>query len=120
MSKNMSAVSKFDVMLERVLERKVDEYFGSLLDLRKGPVFQVHASMTRTGLTRAVRKTKRSQLAGMKKNEEFLSKMPRGVKIETWHSRWNSCRQQMQRITGYKWRLNNDRENGGIRITRVV
>jgi len=33
----------------------VKEYFGSLLELQKGPVFQVHAAATRNGLTKAVR-----------------------------------------------------------------
>ena len=49
------------------IRRKVDEYFGSLIELNRGPVFQVHAAMTRNGLTKAVRNTKRSQLADMKR-----------------------------------------------------
>lgn len=97
----------------------VKEYFGSYLELEKGPVLQVHAAVTRNGLTKAVRKTKRSQLADMKRNESVFFKAPRGVTVERWHSRWNGTRQQMQKITGFKWSLSNDRDQGGLWITRI-
>ena len=97
----------------------VKEYFGSFVELQKGPVFQVHAAATRNGLTKAVRKTKRSQLADMRRNDEVFFKAPRGITIQRWHSRWNGTRQQMQKITGFKWSLRNDQEQGGIWITRT-
>lgn len=111
--------SAIEKIFREEIRRKVDEYFGALLELEKGPVIQVHAAVTRNGLTKAVRKTKRSQLADMQKNEPVFFKMPHGVSMATWHSRWNSSRQQMQKITGFKWSLSNDREQGGLWITRT-
>jgi hypothetical protein len=101
------------------IRNSMKEYFASLMELEKGPVLQVHAAVTRNGLTKAVRKTKRSQLADMKRNESVFFEAPRGVTVERWHSRWNSTRQQMQKITGFKWSLSNDRDQGGLWITRT-
>ena len=119
----MSAVSKFDAMFERILEqkleRKIDEYFASVTVLSKGPVFQVHASMTKSGLTRAAKLTKRSRLADMSKDEKVFEAAPKGVSVNCWESRWCSTRSQMQRKTGYVWRINRDHEKGGVWITRT-
>jgi hypothetical protein len=124
----MSSMSKFDTIVERIIEQKIEqrveqkieEYFASISVLSKGPVFQVHSAMTQNGLTKSALKTKRSKLANMKKNERIFVPTLRGVTMERWHSRWNATRQSMQRKTGYKWRLNNDREGGGLWITRTV
>lgn len=124
----MVGLSKFETIVERTIEKriadridqKIDEYFGSLLELTRGPVVQVHAAVTRNGLTKAVRKTKRSQLADMRKNEQVFFKAPRGVTISRWESRWCSTRTQMQQKTGFKWRINRDHEQGGVWITRTV
>lgn len=116
----MKSMSKFDLALDRVLERKVDEYFGSLIELNRGPVFQVHAAMTRNGLTKAVRRTKRSQFADMERNESVLFKAPKGVTIERLHSRLDSTRSSMQKKTGYRWRVNNARDQNGVRVTRTA
>ena len=115
----MSLANKIDSIVERVIERKIEEYFGSLLELRKGPIFQVHASMTKAGLGRAVRKTKRSQLADLRVNEPVFFKAPKGVDVKIWESRWCSARTQMQRKTGYVWRVNRDYEQGGVCVTRT-
>jgi hypothetical protein len=115
----MSAVSKFDVIVERVLERKIEEYFASLLELNKGPVFQVHAAMTKNGLTRAVRKTKRSQLADMKVGQEYFFRAPKGVDVRTWTNRWAKSAFSMQQKTGYRWSTHRDREQGGAVIVRT-
>jgi hypothetical protein len=115
----MSSLSKFDIVLERVLERKVDEYFASLAELSRGPVFQVHAAMTKSGLTRAARKTKRSQLADMKVGQEYFFKAPKGVNVARWTDRWSSAIDSMQKKTGYRWSTHRDRENGGAVITRT-
>jgi len=95
----LASMSKFDLALERVLERKVDEYFGSLLELNRGPVLQVHAAVTRNGLTKAVRKTKRSQLADMKRGEEYFFPVPKGVDVGRWTDRWSSAIDSMQKKT---------------------
>ena len=115
----MSSMSKFDLALERVLERKVDEYFGSLLELKRGPVLQVHAAVTRNGLTKAVRKTKRSQLADMEVGEEYFFKTPKGVDVRTWTNRWAKSAYSMQVKTGYRWSTHRDREQGGAVIVRT-
>ncbi len=119
----MSAVSKFDIMFERVLERKLerklDEYFASLEVLETGPVFQVHAAMTRKGLTKAARKTKRSQLADMKVNEEYFFKAPAKVAVDVFSDRWSSSVAHMQKKTGYKWSVHRDWEQGGAVIVRT-
>ena len=115
----MKSMSKFDLALERVLERKVDEYFGSLIELNRGPVFQVHAAMTRNGLTKAVRKTKRSQLADMKRGEEIFRAAPPGVDVGDFTDRWSYTIHTMQKKTGYKWSTHRDREQGGAVITRT-
>lgn len=115
----MAALSKFDLALERVLERKVEEYFGSLLELNRGPVVQVHAAVTRNGLTRAVRKTKRSQLADMERGKEYFFKAPKGVDVRTWTNRWAKSAYSMSRKTGLRWSAHRDRENGGAVIVRT-
>jgi hypothetical protein len=115
----MAALSKFDVIVERVLERKIEEYFTSLLELEKGPVFQVHAAMTKDGLTRAARKTKRSQLADMKVGEEYFFKAPKGVNVARWTDRWSSAIDSMQKKTGYRWSTHRDRDQGGAVIVRT-
>jgi len=115
----MAGLSKFDLALERVMERKVDEYFGTLLELNRGPVVQVHAAVTRNGLTKAVRRTKTSQLCDMKVNDPVFFKTPKKVDIETHESRWCAMRGYAQAKTGFKWRVNLDREQDGIWVTRV-
>ena len=115
----MSALSKFDLALERVLERKVDEYFGSLIELNRGPVVQIHAAVTRNGLTKAVRRTKVSQLADMKVGSPTFFKTAKGIDIETWEKRWCGARGYAQRKTGFVWRVNLDREQNGVWVTRT-
>lgn len=115
----MKSMSKFDLALERVLERKVDEYFGSLIELNRGPVFQVHAAMTRNGLTKAVRKTKRSQLADMERGKEIFYPAPKGVDVGRWTDRWSSAIDSMQKKTNYRWSTHRDREQGGAVIVRT-
>lgn len=115
----MKSMSKFDLALERVLERKVDEYFGSLIELNRGPVFQTHSAMTRNGLTKSVRKTKRSQLADMTVGEEIFFKAPKGVDVRTWTNRWAKSAYSMQVKTGYRWSAHRDREQGGAVIVRT-
>jgi hypothetical protein len=115
----MSAVSKFDAMFERVIERKIEEYFASLLELEKGPVFQVHAAMTKNGLTRAARKTKRSQLADMKIGQEYFFRAPKGVDVRTWTNRWAKSAFSMQKKTGYRWSTHRDWDHGGAVVVRT-
>jgi hypothetical protein len=110
-------------LIENIIREEVRsvvrEYFGSLLELERGPVFQVHSAMTKDGLTKAVRKTKRSRMADMRKGEQIFEKAPPGVSVDRWESRWASTRHKMQSKTGYKWRINRDHERGGVHITRV-
>lgn len=97
----------------------VKSYFASLLELQKGPVFQTHSAMTRNGLTKSVRKTKRSQLADMKVGEKYFFKAPKSVDVRTWTSRWADCTYSMQVKTGYRWSAHRDREQGGTVIVRT-
>lgn len=97
----------------------VKEYFGSYLELDKGPILQVHAAVTRNGLTKAVRKTKRSQLADMEVKKEYFFKAPKGVDVGRWTDRWSSAIDSMQKKTGFKWKTHRDRENGGAVIVRT-
>ena len=110
-------------LVEQVIREEVRsvvrEYFGSLLELERGPVFQIHASMTKQGLTKAVRKTKRSQLADMKIGEVMFVKAPKGMDVKLLQSRWSSSCTKMQNITEYKWKVNRDFERGGVHVTRV-
>lgn len=115
----MNSMSKFDLALERVLERKVDEYFGSLLELNRGPVVQVHAAVTRNGLTRAVRKTKRSQLADMKIGVEYKFKAPKGVSVAKFTDRWSASIHQMKRKTGLNWSARRDHDSRGTIVVRT-
>ncbi len=123
----MKSMSKFDTIVERIIEQKIEqrveqkieEYFGSLLELNRGPVLQVHAAVTRNGLTKAVRKTKRSQLADMKRGEEYFFPVPKGVDVGRWTDRWSSAIDSMQKKTGFKWTTHRDRENGGAVIVRT-
>jgi hypothetical protein len=105
--------------LRPILREYVKEYFGSLLELNRGPVVQVHAAVTRNGLTKAVRKTKRSQLADMERGKEYFFKAPKGVDVARWTDRWSSSIDSMQKKTGYKWSTHRDREQGGAVIVRT-
>lgn len=123
----MVGLSKFETIVERTIEKriadridqKIDEYFGSLLELNRGPVVQVHAAVTRNGLTKAVRRTKRSQLADMELRKEYFFKAPKGVDVGRWTDRWSSSIDSMQKKTGFKWSTHRDRENGGAVIVRT-
>lgn len=123
----MAGLSKFETIVERTIEKriadridqKIEEYFASFLELQKGPVFQTHSAMTRNGLTKSVRKTKRSQLADMKVGEEYFFKAPKGVDVARWTDRWSSSIDSMQKKTGYKWSTHRDREQGGAVIVRT-
>ena len=110
-------------LIENIIREEVRtivrEYFGSFEELKKGPVFQVHSAMTKDGLTKAVRKTKRSQIADMKLGEQVFIKAPKGISVELWGSRWSSTRTQMQRISSHKWTVNRDHELNGVHVTRV-
>ena len=110
-------------MIEKIIREEVRsivrEYFGSIEELKKGPVFQVHSAMTKDGLTKAVRKTKRSQIADMKLGERVFIQAPRDVSVELWGSRWASTRTQMQKMSPHKWAVKCDHELGGVHITRV-
>lgn len=97
----------------------VKSYFAPFIELEKGPVVQVHAAVTRKGLTKAVRRTKVSQLADMKVGSPTFFKTPKGVKIETWEGRWCGTRGYMQRKTGFVWQVNLDREQNGVWVTRT-
>jgi hypothetical protein len=97
----------------------VKEYFGSLLELQKGPIVQVHAAVTRRGLTKAVRQTKVSQLADMQVNELTFIKAPKGVSVSKWEGRWCGTRGYLQRKTGFVWRINRDHQKGGVWVTRT-
>lgn len=97
----------------------VKSYFASLLELQKGPVLQVHAAVTRNGLTKAVRRTKTSQLADMKLNSSVFFKTPKGISVDTWESRWCGARGYAQEKIGFVWRVNLDRERNGVRVTRT-
>lgn len=101
------------------IRNSMKEYFASLMELEKGPVFQVHASMTRNGLTKAVRKTKRSQLADMEVGKKYFFAAPKGVDVADYTDRWSYTIHSMQKKTGYKWSTHRDREQGGAVITRV-
>jgi hypothetical protein len=110
------------VVLEEIrseVRGAVKSYFASLLELQKGPVFQTHSAMTRNGLTKSVRKTKRSQLADMKRGEEYFFPVPKGVDVGRWTDRWSSAIDSMQKKTGFKWTTHRDRENGGAVIVRT-
>lgn len=123
----MVGLSKFETIVERTIEKriadridqKIDEYFGSLLELNRGPVLQVHASVTRNGLTKPVRKTKRSQLADMKIGVEYQFKAPKGVSVAKFTDRWSASIHQMKRKTGLRWSAHRDHENGGVVIVRT-
>lgn len=110
-------------MIEKIFREEVrnvvNEYFGSLLELEKGPVVQLHAAVTRRGLSKAVRRTKVSQLADMQLNSSVFFKTPKGVSVDTWESRWCGARGYAQRKTGFSWRVNLDREQGGVWVTRT-
>jgi hypothetical protein len=106
-------------MLREEVRAAVKEYFGSLLELQKGPIVQVHAAVTRRGLTKAVRRTKVSQLADMQVNEPTFFKAPKGVSVSTWEGRWCGTRGYLQRKTGFVWRINRDHEQGGVWVTRT-
>jgi hypothetical protein len=97
----------------------VKQYFASFVELQKGPVFQVHAAMTRNGLTKAVRKTKRSQLADMEVGKEYFFKTPKNVDVRTWTNRWAKSAYSMQVKTGYRWSTHRDHEQGGAVIVRT-
>lgn len=109
--------------IERILREEarnvLKEYFGSLLELEKGPVVQVHAAVTRNGLSKAVRRTKRSQLADMERGKEYFFAAPKGVDVGRWTDRWSSAIDSMQKKTGFKWKTHRDRENGGAVIVRT-
>lgn len=111
--------SVVEKILREELRRKVDEYFGSFLELEKGPVFQVHAAMTRKGLTKAVRKTKRSQLADMERGVEYKFKTPKGVSVAVWADRWSNAACAMKEKTGFKWSIHRDNESNCATIVRV-
>ena len=105
-------------ILERTINRKVDEIFGNMSLLGKGPVFQTHAAVTRRGgLTKAVKKTKRSHIADLRVGDAHLFPIPKGVSHTALVSRVNSARTQMQKITGFKYCVN--KVDGGALITRV-
>lgn len=106
-------------IIREEVRSEVRKYFAPLFELEKGPVFQVHASMTRTGLSRAVRKTKRSQLADMEVGKEYFFKAPKGVDVRTWTNRWAKSAYSMQVKTGYRWSTHRDRENGGAVLVRT-
>ena len=109
--------------VERIFREEVrsfvKDYFGSLLELEKGPVVQVHAAVTRNGLSKAVRRTKRSQLADMKVGEEYFFKSPKGVDVARWTDRWASAIDSMQKKTNFRWSTHRDREQGGAVIVRT-
>ena len=110
------------VVLEEIrseVRGAVKSYFASLLELQKGPVFQTHSAMTRNGLTKSVRKTKRSQLADMEVGKEYFFKTPKGVDVRTWTNRWAKSAYSMQVKTGYRWSAHRDREQGGAVIVRT-
>ena len=119
----MAALSKFDLLVEQVVERKVDrkieEYFASLLELEKGPVVQVHAAVTRNGLTKAVRRTKRSQLADMKRGVEYKFKAPRGVTVARFADRWAKSAHSMKKKTGLVWSVHRNHDEGGVIVVRT-
>lgn len=119
MSKSNPMESLMRDELRVVLREYVKEYFGSMTELSRGPILQVHAAMTRTGLTKAVRKTKRSQLADMQVGEEYFFAAPKGVDIRTWTNRWAKSAYSMSVKTGYKWSAHRDREQGGAVIVRT-
>jgi len=106
-------------IIREEIRSEVRSYFAALLELEKGPVFQVHAAMTRNGLTKAVRKTKRSQLADMEVGKEYFFKAPKGVDVARWTDRWSASIDSMQKKTGYKWSTHRDREQGGAVIVRT-
>jgi hypothetical protein len=118
----MNAVKLEQVFREELrseIRSFVKEYFAPLMELEKGPVFQVHASMTKTGLTRAVRKTKLSQLADMKVGTEYFFKTPKNVAVDVFADRWSSSVWHIQKKTGYKWSVHRDWEQGGAVIVRT-
>lgn len=97
----------------------VKSYFAPFIELEKGPVVQVHAAVTRKGLTKAVRRTKVSQLADMEVGKEYFFKTPKGVDVRTWTNRWSSSADYLQKKTGFKWSTHRDREQGGALVTRT-
>ena len=98
----------------------VKNYFASLLELEKGvTVVQVHAGVTRKGLTKAVRKTKVSQLADMEVGKKYFFKTPKNVDVERWADRWSSTIAYLQRRTGFKWSTHRDHDQGGAVIVRT-
>lgn len=121
----MAGLSKFDMVEEmRSAVREeartfVREYFAPLIELNRGPVVQVHAAITKNGLSRAVRRTKVSQLADMKVNSPTFFKAPKGVRVKVWEDRWSATRTYVQRKTGFVWSINRDHEEGGVWITRT-
>lgn len=123
----MAGLSKFETIVEQTIEKriadridqKIEEYFAPLLELQKGHVLQLHGAMTRNGLTKAVRKTKRSQLADMKRGKEYFFKAPKGVDVRTWTNRWAKSAYSMQVKTGYRWSTHRDHDQGGAVVTRT-
>jgi hypothetical protein len=121
----MAALSKFNLVsvMERTAQEEtraiVREYFAPLIELNRGPIIQVHAAVTKNGLTRAVRKTKVSQLADMEVDSPTFFKAPKRVSVKAWEDRWSSTRTYVQRKTGFVWRINRDHEQGGVWITRT-
>lgn len=110
----------FENILREEIRTAVREYFGTLSDLKTGPVLQLHAAATKSGLSRAVRKTKRSQLADMKKNVEYFFAAPKGVSVPVWTDRWATSIHQMQKKTGFRWSAHRDRDHGGAVIVRTA
>lgn len=106
-------------IIREEVRSEVRNYFASLLELEKGPVVQVHAAVTRNGLTKAVRRTKVSQLADMERGKEYFFKAPKGVDVARWTDRWSSSIDYMQKKTGFKWSTHRDRENGGTIVVRT-